>query len=761
MEMAAHLRARRRLYVAVVAVSGLIGALCAGFNSGIGPFPPNGGSGGLQIATAETHVLVDAPLRSLVHRRNLPLAVETGVKHAELLSRVMVTPPVLERIAERCGVAGDQISGLGRTTANVPLALTEPDSERRASEILGSRAPYRLEVQGRPISPLSGAPAPIFDVYTQAPSAAEAQCLADASTAGLTGYLRSLARRQGADPSSVVTLRQLGEPRGAVVNSRAPLEIAGLTFLVAFGLCLAALFGLVRLLDRRSPRGASDRVWPGGQINGGTNGNGGSRSPRWLERARSLLGANGTSAGAEDNWPRTTRPLPWAFALFVAIVWLVPFNSLELNASLPIDLTLDRLVLPVVALLWGLALVGRARGAPQLQWTGIHLALGALLVCALLSVVLDARHLNQTLELDLSMKKLPLIVSYVAVFVIAASAIRRREVSAFLSYTLLLAVVCSLGMIYEYRFDYNPFWNLTDNVFPGFFTLSGQAAGGVLDSMGRRLVRGPAEVPLEAVAMLTLALPIALARFIDARGWRGRVLYALAACLLMAAIFSTYRKGAIVAPAAAGLTLLYFRRRALLRLAPLGMILIVTVMLLSPGALSSVTDQFTRADADSVPTVSDRASDYDAVRPDVWSDLALGRGWGSYNHESYRILDSEILSRTIETGVLGLLAFLMLPVAVLATARRLVASRDPTISSVGLIGASIAVAFVVLALLFDELSFPHVPYVFLYMTGLVAATAASERQPRGRRATSRRARHEAPSAAPVSLPAEAPLVPVR
>ena len=102
---------------------------------------------------------------------------------------------------------------------------------------------------------------------------------------------------------------------------------------------------------------------------------------------------------------------------------------------------------------------------------------------------------------------------------------------------------------------------------------------GILDSIGRRVVRGPAEVPLEAVAMLTLALPIALVRFIDAGRWRTRILYALAACLLMAAIFATYRKSAIVAPAAAVLALLYFRRRALLRFAPLGMVLVVTVMI--------------------------------------------------------------------------------------------------------------------------------------------------------------------------------------
>ncbi len=727
MEMAAHPRARRRLYVAVVAVSGLIGALCAGFNSGIGPFPPNGGSGGLQIATAETHVLVDAPRESILfRRRDLSYAVQTGVKHAEMLGRVMVTRPVLDRVAQRCEVPESEISGLGWMTANVPLALTEPDSERRASEIVGSRAPYRLEVQSMPIAPPKGAAAPIIAIYAQAPSTAEAVCLANASTASLSDYMRDLARRQGTSPAKLIRLRQLEEPRAGVVNGSASLAIAGLTFLVAFGLTAGALFGLIGLRGRVRASGPTGHETTGGDLNGTANG--GRPRPGWIERLRAPQSALEPSGADDDNWPRTSRLLPWTLALFIAVVWLVPFNSLELAASLPIDLTLDRLVLPVVAIAWALALIGRARNVPWLGLTWIHVALGAFLGCALLSVVLDAHYLNQTLELSLSLKKLPLIVSYVAVFALTASAVRRREVPAFLTYTLLLAVICALGMIYEYRYSQNLFWNLTDNLSPGLFTFSGQVDGGALDSMGRRLVRGPAEVPLEAVAMLTLALPIALVRFADARRWGMRILYALAACLLMAAIFSTYRKGAIVAPAAAVLALVYFRRQALLRFAPLGMIVVVTVMVLSPGAVGSVVDQFTRSDAEALPTVSDRAADYDAIRPDVWTDLAFGRGWGSYNHESYRILDSEILQRTIETGVLGLLAFLLVPLAVLATTRRAIASRDPTSASMGLVGAAIAVAFAVLAFLFDVLAFPHVPYVFLYMTGLVAVVVAADRR---------------------------------
>ena len=167
------------------------------------------------------------------------------------------------------------------------------------------------------------------------------------------------------------------------------------------------------------------------------------------------------------------------------------------------------------------------------------------------------------------------------------------------------------------------------------------------------------------------------------------------------------------------LTLAYFRRRELLRLAPLGLVLLVVVTSISPGAIGSTVSQFTRSDATAVPTVSDRTSDYDAVRPDIWTHLALGRGWGSYDHDSYRTLDSEILTRTIEGGVLGLIG---VPAGADRGRCAGAQGRSPRATAesapVALIGASVAVAFVVLALLFDELSFPHAAYIFLYMVGL-------------------------------------------
>jgi hypothetical protein len=725
--MAVGHRARAGQVRAVAAVSLLVAFVCAVANSGIiGGFPPKPRLNNLQIATATSHVNVDmeAGRPPLVQRRGTPPAdVRTLSFRAELLGRVMVSQPVLARIEKRCGIEAGDLSGLGRSTANVPIALTAPDSERRASEIQASKTPYRLEMQTRPLFP-------IIDLYAQAPTVTGATCVADAAPLALADYMTSLAAEQGVSVNTLASLQSLGPARGAVANGGATVTIAVLTFMTVFGLCFGGPLAVSSL--RR----------------------------RWYASPRPLRAAEPDEP--TDLWPHTTRLLPWMFAGFLALIWLTPFNNIAMDVSLPIELRLDRLVLPVLVVVWVLALGAGGRIAPRLRMTWVHLAIAGLLACAFLSVVTDARYLNQSLELELSLKKLPLMLSYVTLFLIASSAIRRGEVQSFLTYTLLLAIIVALGMVIEYRMKYNPFWTFSEQLLPGFFSIDGNAAGDVVDHIGRRLVRGPAEVPLEAVAMLSMGLTVALVRILHARHMRQRLLYSVAIIVLVAATFATYRKSALIVPASVVVALAYFRRRELLRLAPLGMVTLIIVSTLAPGAIGSTLGQFTRSDAAKLPTVSDRTSDYDAIRPDVWSHILLGRGWGSYNHESYRILDSEILLRTIEGGVLGLLMFFVVGITVIAASRRAIAARDPTTAPIALVGALVAVAFLVAAFLFDELSFPHATYIFLYMVGL--GTVVLPRSGETPAPPSAPVSHELP-AAPERLArapaAQEPLVPVR
>ena len=177
--------------------------------------------------------------------------------------------------------------------------------------------------------------------------------------------------------------------------------------------------------------------------------------------------------------------------------------------------------------------------------------------------------------------------------------------------------------------------------------------------------------------MLSMGLPIALVGMMQSAKWRGRLLYGLAASILLAGAISTYRKTALIAPVGVVLTLAYYRRRELVRLAPLALVVLVCIHLLSPGAFGAIVAQLHPHRLGDVSTVSDRTADYDAVRPDVWTHLAFGRGYGSYEHQSYRVLDMELLRQVIEVGVVGLAAFVLMVLSIVWTARAPIRARGP------------------------------------------------------------------------------------
>jgi hypothetical protein len=627
-------------------------------------------------SAAATHVFVDMPPPFAVHEAADSEAAL--VKRTELLGRAVVSPPVVERIGRIAHLSPNEIGTYARTYG-VEQAFTEVQGEQRASDIPASRLPYRIEVQARQ-------DAPVLDIYTRAPSTAAALRLGNAAVTGLGQYLRDVADQRGTPVRARVQLRPLESARGGIVNGGMAAAVAAMTFIVAFALT----FVLLRVVARRRAERAEGEP---------------------LER-------RGIDPVFEDDWPHTTRLLPWMIAGFLAVLWLTPFNDIQLSAQLPIDLKLDRLILPFVAAVWAIALMVGGRVAPRLRPTWIHVAVGGFVVCAFLSVIVNADALARDLELEGSIKQLPLLVAYASLFVIVSTAIRPTEVRSFLTYTLVLGVLCAIGMIWEYRFGQNVFYDWSSKLLPSIFSVDKVSGAGV-DDLGRRVVRGSAAVPLEAVAMLAMALPIALVRLTTEEGWRNRLLYALAIGLLLAAAFATNRKSALLGPIAVVLTVAYFRRRELLKLAPLALVLLVVIHLLAPGTLGKTTRQFDPSQL-GVTTVSDRTADYDAIRPDIWTHPLLGRGWGGYPRVAYRTLDSQILGQAVEMGLVGVIAYLVMIGSVVACARRTIAGRDPTWAPLALAGAAAAMSFLVVSFLFDVLAFPHATYIFLYTAGLVA-----------------------------------------
>jgi hypothetical protein len=450
-------------------------------------------------------------------------------------------------------------------------------------------------------------------------------------------------------------------------------------------------------------------------------------SDGWTRESTAAAGGKPAAGRLRDDWPHTTRVLPWIIAGFMAMLWLVPFNTISITVSLPFELKLDRIVLPFVVVAWCLSLAIGGRSAPRLRLTRVHIAVGTYIAVSFISVIVHVTWLNRVLLLNSSLKQLVLLSSYATLFVIVASVVRPTEVRAFVKYTLILAVLCSLGALWEYRFHYAVFYEWAHMLLPSSLFNVPIPDATAVDELGRRLTNGPAQGPLELAAMASLGLPMALVGVMHAGRRRNRILYGLAACILLAAAFATYRKSAFVTPIVVVILLTAFRPRQVLRLLPIVPVLFVVVHLLAPQAIGGIFEQLHGSRLGSVGTTAHRAGAYEAVRPLVWSRPVLGQGYGSYNGNLNRIFDSQILDSLIETGVVGLLAYLAMMVTVLATARSLfrVPAANPEWARAALALGLGGIVFFTTSFLYDTMQFPHGPYIFLTYAGLVAVLAGA------------------------------------
>jgi O-antigen ligase/polysaccharide polymerase Wzy-like membrane protein len=446
-----------------------------------------------------------------------------------------------------------------------------------------------------------------------------------------------------------------------------------------------------------------------GPLLGQPVGSAGRASERALRRPASLTA----------DWPRTTRFLPWTLFSFVAMLWLVPFDSIKLPVGGPIDVTLDRPILVLLAGLWLLS-VRAVRNPWPRRLSPIHWAFGVFVAVAAISIVVQGETLVRIGEMDLATKQLALLVSYAVFFALAASILRASEVTKMLKAMLVLACLTAVAVVVEYRLGINPFHDWIGPLFPGYVRPEG--IGGV-DSIGREQIYGPGVHPLAAAVMFSMTLPFALAWLLEAKERQQRILYGFAVVLLIAGAMATQKKTAMVGPLVCILVLAAYRPRQMLRLAPLALVLVVVVHFTAPGALGGVIDQFSPGSVNKVNTTQDRVNDYQAITPDIAEHPLLGRGYGSYDQKKHRILDNLYLTLAIGVGLAGLIAYLAILVTSFLEANRIARAGDPDRGPPAMAAsASICVALVSGALL-DFLSFPQLPYLLCFIAAVVFVLA--------------------------------------
>jgi O-antigen ligase len=444
---------------------------------------------------------------------------------------------------------------------------------------------------------------------------------------------------------------------------------------------------------------------------------------------------------AAGDWPRTSRALPWLLALFLCVQWLVPTEAIELAIPLPIDAHPDRFLLLGLAVLGIGSLLGARSLLPNAPAASLSLALVVFLAVALLSLAVNAHTLASLGELEQGRKQFVLVSTNLVLFWVVASSIRPSELPKFVVLMVVLATLASLGTIWEYRTDYNVFYDWAKKLFSGFASVDHVP---IPSGDSRDETFGPSQHGLAITMMLTFVLPFGVLGILAARTRARKVLYAVAVALIFTAAISTQRKTSVIAPAAALVVLCAYRPAQMLRLAPLGAVMLVAIHLMAPAALGGVASQLTGGFFESGTTIG-RTSDYEAIAPDIATHPLLGRGYGTIDparSDTYRILDNQYLSHLLQIGFLGMAAYVAVILAAMALAHGVIRrGRDPQQQRLALAAMAGFGAFGIANALFDLISFGQVTYLFCFIAGL-CSVAAMNREP-------------APAPAPVPTPVPA------
>ena len=498
-------RTRIASVIGVVIVAGLA-ALYSSYR--ISVTPPSVHAREVQFSAAVAQIEVDTPVSELVDRRQdlfLPLTKNVAVTDALYLQSAGVT----QAAARAAGIPGQKVQASGPFT--LLLNLDRPPT----SGPPGPTDP-RVNTNYRLLVDVNGAQ-PMISIYAQAPTTKAAIAIVDTARDVLLQHVSEVENGVRVPAEVRVTLRPLGPTRGGVVDPGAELKLMVLVFAVVLVLGLAAMHWL-EYRRRNKARIAAELA------------------------EFDLL--DDVPARADD-WPHTTRVLPWLVAIFLAMIFLVPIDAMSVPLHLGAEGNPDRVLLLLTVGLWiPVLLVGSRKVRPTLRFTRIHLWVLVFLGLCFLSVAVNGNTLAIYTEVSPTVKKLLLLVSFVMFFVLASSIIRPREVPKLVGFMVILGVIVAVATIIESKTRYNIFYSLWEKVAP----VKLPAEIDQLDDIGRLTVDGPTSEPLELAALLAVVFPFAVVGAIDAKTRGARWRYIIASTILLAGALATARKTSIVAP---------------------------------------------------------------------------------------------------------------------------------------------------------------------------------------------------------------------
>ena len=416
--------------------------------------------------------------------------------------------------------------------------------------------------------------------------------------------------------------------------------------------------------------------------------------------------------------------------LILAIVLFVPIGRYKLPGSLPFNLELYRVVVALVVAIW----LGSLLVDPRVRWrsTPFDRPLLLLLASILLSEVTNPGRVN--LYGSFVAKTLTFFLSFVLVYYVAATQVRRRESIDFLLRFLTVggAVVGALGIL-ERRTHFNAF-NHLHSLLP--FLIYEPPSGSLIRG-GDLRVPGPAEHPIALGAMLVMIVPVSvyLART------RGRRWF-IASVLLLVGALATGSRTALTMILAEFILFLIVKPRETKRLLPLFVPAIVVIHVLAPGAIGAfraalfprgglIAEQTQLAANSNLQLAGGRIRQISPMVTEASRHPFFGEGLGTritgfdVKERNAPILDDQWLNNLLDVGYIGFALWTWLFVRsvrmLLRRARESSGDGDEWLF-LGL--AASILSFAIGMLTFDAFSFTQVYFVFWILLGLSGALLA-------------------------------------
>jgi O-antigen ligase len=410
------------------------------------------------------------------------------------------------------------------------------------------------------------------------------------------------------------------------------------------------------------------------------------------------------------------------------IILLIPIKRYGFSGvSLPLDLEPYRVAVAFVVLLWFSSALIDSR--VTFRRSGLETPLFLFLVAVLGSVLTNFGRIS---SLDLSAevaKELLFLVSFVLFFYFIVSVIRTPEaIHTVLKIFVAGTAIVALFALVERRTGYNVF-NHLHPILPLLDFRGGLSDEGIARA-GRLRTYASAQHPIALAGLLVMMIPFSVYLARHTRRW----IWAAAAVLILFGALATVSRTSITMLAAVAAVFLWLRPRDLKRLVPLLVPALIVVHIALPGVIGGIRQAFFPPEG----LVADQTEyggrlsgrrlgpQFDAIGEQPAFGQGLGTRQTTGPKTNARILDNQWLGTAVETGLVGMLAWVWIFGRFIRRTGR--ASKDDDSERGWLLAAfaASATAFAVGMFTFDAFSFIQVTFALFIVLALGVSTLAWE-----------------------------------